>query len=97
MRPAGPPRIAVSRSRTSDQVLGFVTALSAIPVPMGSAEAKAIAVVRGEVDADVHSGGRHDGIPAPPVAVAASAGLHVSLLDGSPLRYNQPNPTCRTW
>ena len=26
------------------------------------------------------------------MAVAAAAGLHVSRLDGSPLRYNQPNP-----
>ena len=26
-----------------------------------------------------------------PVAVAQAAGLHVSRLDGSPLRYNQPD------
>lgn len=91
-RPAGPPRIAVSRSRTSDQVRDIVTTLSAIPVPMGSAGAKAMAVVRGEVDAYVHSGGQYEWDSCAPVAVAASAGLHVSRLDGSPLRYNQPDP-----
>jgi 3'(2'), 5'-bisphosphate nucleotidase len=39
-----------------------------------------------------HSGGQYEWDSAAPVAVAAAAGLHTSRLDGSPLRYNEPNP-----
>jgi 3'(2'), 5'-bisphosphate nucleotidase len=39
-----------------------------------------------------HSGGQYEWDSCAPVAVAAAAGLHVSRLDGSPLRYNQPDP-----
>ena len=59
---------------------------------MGSAGAKAMAVVLGEADVYAHSGGQYEWDSAAPVAVAAGAGLHVSRLDGSPLRYNQANP-----
>jgi 3'(2'), 5'-bisphosphate nucleotidase len=59
---------------------------------MGSAGAKAMAVVQGEADVYAHSGGQYEWDSAAPVAVAAAAGLHVSRLDGSPLRYNQPDP-----
>jgi 3'(2'), 5'-bisphosphate nucleotidase len=59
---------------------------------MGSAGAKAMAVVRGDVDAYVHDGGQYEWDSAAPTAVAAAGGLHVSRLDGSPLAYNQPDP-----
>ncbi|MBF6451106.1 3'(2'),5'-bisphosphate nucleotidase CysQ [Nocardia elegans] len=88
----GPLRIALSRSRPSDLVQRVVTALSAIPVPMGSAGAKAMAVVRGEADVYLHSGGQYEWDSCAPVAVAAAAGLHVSCPDGTVLRYNQPAP-----
>jgi 3'(2'), 5'-bisphosphate nucleotidase len=58
-------------------------------VPMGSAGAKAMAVVRGEADIYLHSGGQYEWDSCAPVAVAQAAGLHVSRMDGSPLRYNQ--------
>jgi len=58
-------------------------------VPMGSAGAKAMAVVRGEADVYMHSGGQYEWDNCAPVAVAQAAGLHVSRLDGSPLLYNQ--------
>ena len=61
-------------------------------VPMGSAGAKAMAVIRNEADVYVHDGGQYEWDSAAPVAVAAAAGLHVSRLDGSPLAYNQPDP-----
>jgi 3'(2'), 5'-bisphosphate nucleotidase len=61
-------------------------------VPMGSAGAKTMAVVRGDADIYVHSGGQWEWDSAAPVAIALAAGLHVSRLDGSPVRYNQPNP-----
>ena len=59
---------------------------------MGSAGAKAMAVVRGEAVAYVHAGGQWEWDSAAPVGVAVSAGLHASRLDGSPLVYNQPRP-----
>ena len=61
-------------------------------VPMGSAGAKAMAVVLGEADVYAHAGGQYEWDNAAPSGVAAAAGLHVSRLDGSPLRYNQPDP-----
>ncbi|ADP82391.1 3'(2'),5'-bisphosphate nucleotidase CysQ [Pseudofrankia inefficax] len=88
----GPVRLAVSRTRPPACVDHLVTQLNATLVPMGSAGAKAMAVVRGQVDIYAHSGGQYEWDSCAPVAVAAAAGLHVSRLDGSPLRYNQPNP-----
>ena len=55
---------------------------------MGSAGAKAMAIVRGEADIYLHSGGQYEWDSAAPVAVAAAYGLHCSRLDGSPLAYN---------
>ena len=66
--------------------------MGAVLVPMGSAGAKAMAVVLGEADVYAHSGGQYEWDSAAPAVVAAAAGLHVSRLDGSPLRYNQPDP-----
>lgn len=88
----GAIRVAVSRSRQSEQVKHLVDALGATTVPMGSAGAKAMAVVRGDADVYAHSGGQYEWDSCAPVAVAAAAGLHVSRLDGSPLRYNRPDP-----
>lgn len=85
-------RLVVSRTRppaVTDQV---AAALDAELLPMGSAGAKAMAVVRGEADVYCHAGGQYEWDSAAPVAVAAAAGLHVSRLDGSALRYNRPNP-----
>jgi 3'(2'), 5'-bisphosphate nucleotidase len=59
---------------------------------MGSAGAKAMAVLRGDVDAYVHAGGQWEWDSAAPVGVALAHGLHASRIDGSPLRYNQSHP-----
>ena len=53
-------------------------------VPLGSAGYKTMAVLRGEVDAYVHSGGQYEWDSAAPVGVAMAAGLHCSRIDGSP-------------
>ena len=92
--PAAParPRMVVSRSRAPALAEQVARALDAELVPMGSAGAKAMAVVLGDADAYVHAGGQHEWDSAAPVAVAAASGLHCSRLDGSPLRYNQPDP-----
>jgi 3'(2'), 5'-bisphosphate nucleotidase len=87
-----PPRILVSRTRPTEHAQLLAERLGGELVPMGSAGAKAMAVVRGEADIYAHSGGQYEWDSAAPVAVAAAAGLHVSRLDGGPLRYNQPNP-----
>jgi 3'(2'), 5'-bisphosphate nucleotidase len=84
-------RLAVSRTRAPEFVTALAAELDADLVPMGSAGMKVAAVVLGEVDAYVHSGGQYEWDSAAPVAVARAAGLHTSRLDGSPLRYNQPD------
>jgi 3'(2'), 5'-bisphosphate nucleotidase len=86
-----PPRLVVSRSRPPAVAGPVAEALGASIVPMGSAGAKTAAVVLGEAEAYVHAGGQYEWDSAAPVAVAAAAGLHVSRLDGSPLRYNRPD------
>jgi len=83
------PRIAVSRSRPPAFVAGLVETLGGEVVPMGSAGAKVISVVRDVTDAYVHAGGQYEWDSAAPVAVARAAGLFTSRVDGSPLRYNQ--------
>jgi 3'(2'), 5'-bisphosphate nucleotidase len=90
---SGPIRLLVSRSRPPEFVQRLAEHLGAELVPMGSAGAKAAAVITGEADAYVHSGGQYEWDSAAPVAVARSAGLHASRIDGSPLVYNQPDPS----
>ncbi len=89
---AARPRIAVSRSRPPAVAAAAAEAVGGELVPLGSAGYKVTAVVRGEVDAYVHAGGMYQWDSAAPVAVALAAGLHASRLDGSPLRYNDPDP-----
>jgi len=86
------PRMVVSRSRPSALTSHIADLLGAELVPLGSAGAKAMAVVLGEADVYAHAGGMYEWDNAAPAAVAASAGLWASRLDGRPLRYNQPDP-----
>ena len=88
----GPPRLVVSRSRPPQQAEVVAGALGADTVPLGSAGAKAMAVVRGDADLYVHAGGQYEWDSCAPVAVARAAGCAAARLDGSPLRYNQPDP-----
>ncbi|MGI9645755.1 MAG: 3'(2'),5'-bisphosphate nucleotidase CysQ, partial [Ilumatobacteraceae bacterium] len=86
---ADPPRMIVSRSRPPAAATHVAQALGAELVEMGSAGAKAMAVVRGECEIYAHSGGQYEWDSCAPVAVAAAAGCHVSRIDGSELLYNQ--------
>lgn len=88
----GPPRLVVSRSRPPYQANLICQALDGQLVPLGSAGAKAMAVVLGEADIYAHAGGQYEWDNAAPAAVAMAAGLHVSRLDGSPLIYNRRDP-----
>ena len=86
-------RFLVSRTRPPVIATHAARAMHADLVPMGSAGAKTMAVVRGEADAYIHAGGQYEWDSAAPVAVAGAAGLHASRVDGSPLRYNQRDPS----
>jgi 3'(2'), 5'-bisphosphate nucleotidase len=83
------PRIVASRTRPPAFVEALVEHLGAELVPMGSAGAKVMSVVRDVSDAYVHAGGQYEWDSAAPVAVARAAGLFTSRVDGSPLVYNQ--------
>ncbi|HVV30426.1 MAG TPA: 3'(2'),5'-bisphosphate nucleotidase CysQ [Mycobacteriales bacterium] len=87
-----PIRLVASRSRATELVTNVADRLDAELVPLGSAGAKAMAVVRGDAEAYLHSGGQYEWDSAAPVAVARAAGLHTSRIDGSPLIYNCRDP-----
>ena len=81
-------RMLVSRSRPAKEAVAVAKSLGAELIEMGSAGAKAMAVVRGEADIYLHSGGQYEWDNCAPVAVAQAHGLHCSRIDGSPLSYN---------
>ncbi len=83
------PRMVVSRTRPAAEAVAVSEQIGAELIPMGSAGAKAMAVVRGEADIYLHTGGQYEWDSCAPVAVAAAHGLHVSRVNGSPLVYNQ--------
>jgi len=88
----GKVRLLVSRTRPPAVAEHLAQVLDAELVPLGSAGAKAMAVVLGDADVYAHSGGQYEWDSAAPVGVATVAGCHCSRLDGSPLIYNQPDP-----
>jgi 3'(2'), 5'-bisphosphate nucleotidase len=89
--PPGPghPRLLVSRTRPAAEALAVAQALGGELIEMGSAGAKAMAVVRGDAEIYLHSGGQFEWDNCAPVAVARAFGLHCSRIDGSALVYNQ--------
>ncbi|MEI6486664.1 MAG: 3'(2'),5'-bisphosphate nucleotidase CysQ [Sphingomonadales bacterium] len=89
---ADPLRIVVSRSRPAASAEALAGRIGAVLVPMGSAGAKTLAVLRGEADAYLHEGDMHEWDSGAPAAVAQAAGLWVSRTDGSALQFNQPRP-----
>ncbi len=85
-------RVAVSASRPPAVLHLISQAVPIEAVPIGSAGAKAMAVIDGYVDAYLHAGGQWEWDSAAPAGVVLAAGMHASRLDGSPLMYNQPDP-----
>ncbi|HEY2299103.1 MAG TPA: 3'(2'),5'-bisphosphate nucleotidase CysQ, partial [Jatrophihabitans sp.] len=79
--PPAPGIVLVSDSRPPAFAPAAAAAIGAEVRPMGSAGAKAMAVVRGEADIYLHSGGQYEWDNCAPVAVAERAGLHVSRID----------------
>ena len=90
--PADRLRMVVSRSRAPQIATRIAAAVGAELVPMGSAGAKAMAVVAGEADVYLHAGGQYEWDNCAPVAVARAHGLHASRLDGGALVYNCLDP-----
>ncbi len=88
---AAKPRLVVSRTRPAAEAVEVAERIGGELVAMGSAGAKAMAVVRGEAEIYLHSGGQYEWDSCAPAAVAAAHGLHCSRIDGSPLVYNQAN------
>ncbi len=84
-------RMVVSRTRPAKEAVAVAETIDAERVPMGSAGAKAMAILRGEADIYLHSGGQYEWDNCAPVAVAQAFGLHCSRIDGRPLIYNQPD------
>jgi|TARA_B110000305_G_scaffold167232_1_gene184889 3'(2'), 5'-bisphosphate nucleotidase len=88
----GAPRVIASRSRPGPAAEAVAASLGGEMMFMGSAGAKAMAVVCGEADIYAHTGGQYEWDSCAPVAVALAAGMHASRIDGSPLVYNNENP-----
>ena len=84
--------VAASRSRRVPQAEAVVEHFGGRLLRIGSVGAKTAAVIEGKADLYVHSGGQWEWDSAAPAAVALACGLWASRLDGSPLRYNLPNP-----
>lgn len=82
-------RMVVSRTRPAPEAQAVAERLGAELVPMGSAGAKAMAVILGQADIYLHTGGQYEWDSCAPAAVALAHGLHASRIDGSPLVYNQ--------
>ena len=91
-RAEGPIRITASSNRPPAVLWRLREQLDIQLVRIGSAGAKAMAVVRGDVDAYVHAGGQWEWDSAAPAGVLWAAGMHASRLDGSPLLYNCRDP-----
>lgn len=89
---SGPIRITASSNRPPAVLWRLRDRLDIEFVRIGSAGAKAMAVVRGDADAYIHAGGQWEWDSAAPAGVLQAAGLHATRIDGSPLRYNRPDP-----
>ena len=83
------PLLVTSRSRNPYCAVMVANALGCDVARLGSAGAKAMAIVMGEADIYVHDGGMYQWDSAAPIAVAAAAGLFTSRIDGTPLIYNR--------
>jgi 3'(2'), 5'-bisphosphate nucleotidase len=88
----GQLRIVVSRTRAPEWVAALAERFSAVTVPMGSAGAKIAAVIRGEAEVYLHSGGQYEWDNAAPMAVAMAAGLRATRIDGTEVPYGRDDP-----
>ncbi|MGW0158854.1 3'(2'),5'-bisphosphate nucleotidase CysQ [Mycobacterium sp. NPDC003323] len=88
----GPIRVTASTYRPPAVLWWLREQMDIEVVRIGSAGAKAMAVVRGDVDAYIHAGGQWEWDSAAPAGVVQAAGLHATRLGGAPLLYNRRDP-----
>jgi 3'(2'), 5'-bisphosphate nucleotidase len=86
------PRMITSRNRVPYAAVLVANALECDAIRLGSAGAKAMAVVLGDADIYVHDGGMYQWDSAAPVGVALAAGFHATRVDGTPFVYNERDP-----
>lgn len=85
-------RVTVSRSRPPAELRRLAATHAVRTVPYSSVGVKTLAVLRGEVDAYLHSGGQYEWDNAAPMAVALAAGARVSRIDGRTLEFARDDP-----
>jgi 3'(2'), 5'-bisphosphate nucleotidase len=88
----GRPRLVVSRTRAPPLAEALAQRLGAQLLRIGSAGAKAMAVLRGDAELYVHAGGMNEWDSCAPVGVALAHGLVACRFDGTPCRFNQADP-----
>jgi 3'(2'), 5'-bisphosphate nucleotidase len=88
----GKPRIVVSRTRPPALAEALAKQLDGPLLRIGSAGAKAMAVLRGDAELYVHAGGMNEWDACAPVGVALAHGLVACRFDGSACRFNQGDP-----
>jgi 3'(2'), 5'-bisphosphate nucleotidase len=88
----GKPRIVVSRTRAPALAEALARQLDGPLLRIGSAGAKAMAVLRGDAELYVHAGGMNEWDACAPVGVALAHGLVACRFDGSACRFNQSDP-----
>lgn len=89
---SSPLRVAVSRSHTPSWMPAFAGRMGAVEVRCGSVGAKVALLMLGEADLYAHRKGLKEWDTCAPECVARGLGWSVTRLDGTPLRYNSPEP-----
>ncbi|WP_433803491.1 inositol monophosphatase family protein [Actinomycetospora sp. CA-084318] len=84
--------VTVSRSRPPHELRAVERAFPVRLVRRSAAGVKTLAVLDGEADVYLHSGGQYEWDNAAPMAVAMAAGLFATRIDGSPVPYGQDDP-----
>lgn len=85
-------RILVSRTRPAAEAQKIAEMLDAKLLAMGSAGAKVAALLAGEAEIYLHSGGQSQWDSCAPVAIAIAAGFDTTRLSGEPLVYGGDDP-----
>jgi 3'(2'), 5'-bisphosphate nucleotidase len=91
---SGRPALAVtvSRSRPPVELRTVEQAFAVRMVRRSAAGVKMLAVLRGEADVYLHSGGQYEWDNAAPMAVAMAAGLRATRIDGTDVPYGRDDP-----
>ena len=84
--------VTVSRSRPPAELRRLAETRGVRTVPLSAAGVKTVAVLRGQVDAYLHSGGQYEWDNAAPMAVALAAGARATRADGRPVEFGRDDP-----